>query len=93
MNTGDKVKLISFNGTLKVSKKINDSENYWKLIGEIGIIIKDPQQSTLYANFSKKPRVMVRFNKDLTKLGLISHNNVTNTLWILVSDLEKVNAK
>ena len=33
-----KIKLISFNGTLEAPKDCDPKENYWSLIGEIGII-------------------------------------------------------
>jgi hypothetical protein len=88
MKIGDRVRLIAFNGKLRL-KRVRFSENYWKLIGETGTVQKDPQEKYIYASFSEKPRVLVKFDRDVTtSYGLIAHNNIENSLWILVSDLE-----
>jgi hypothetical protein len=91
MKVGQRVKLKTFNGEKHASERVSKQENYWKLVGEIGIIKQDPRESSIYASFSEEPRVLVKFTKDLNKEGLIAHNNIANSLWILVSDLEIVN--
>ncbi|HEY40376.1 MAG TPA: hypothetical protein G4O18_00775 [Dehalococcoidia bacterium] len=89
MISGQEVKLVSFNGITHPDGKIDNCENYWELVGETGIVQQDPQESSVYASFSKEPRVLVKFDKDIAStFGLISHNNIKNSLWILVSDLK-----
>lgn len=87
MKIGKKVKLKTFGGTLFPDNDCPAQENYWKLIGYIGRIVKDPQEENLYASFSDKPRLLVRFDEDVNSLELECHNNVKNSLWILESDL------
>jgi hypothetical protein len=85
---GQKVKLITFNGRTHPDEKVDSGENYWELVGETGMVQQDPQESSVYASFSQEPRVLVKFNKDIAaSYGLIAHNNIDNSLWILVSDL------
>jgi hypothetical protein len=86
--TGEKVKLKTFNGRKTAPKSVGCSENYWKFIGQTGTIQQDPQESSIFASFSKELRVLVKFDKKLVNYGLIAHNNIENSLWILVSDLE-----
>ena len=89
MKIGDKVKLVKFDGTARPKKTLNNSEAYWKLVGETGTIQQDPQENSIFAHFSEKPRVLVKFDKDLVATyGLTAHNTIKNSLWILVSDLE-----
>jgi hypothetical protein len=90
MEIGKKVKLISFNGTLKSDDDSLPSEDYWKLIGCIGRIVQDPNEKGPYASFSKKPRLLVQFEDDVVSLGLECHNRVENSLWILQSDLNEI---
>jgi hypothetical protein len=87
MQIGNRVKIISFNGTLKADDYCLPNENFWKLIGSIGQIVKDPDEKDQYASFSDKPRLLVQFEKDVRSLGLECHNKIDNSLWILESDL------
>jgi predicted nuclease of restriction endonuclease-like RecB superfamily len=87
MKNGDRVRLKTFNGTIHPVQHVNDKENYWKLVGECGLVEQDQQQNSIYANFSEQERVLVKFDKDLKIADLIAHNNITNALWVLVSDL------
>jgi hypothetical protein len=82
--------LKTYNGKVGPIKAVNQKENYWKLIGEVGTIQQDSHESSIHASFSTKQRVLVKFDKDLTIDDLIAHNNIDNSLWILVSDLEIV---
>ena len=84
---GTKVILKTFNGVLTSPKGTDPSEDYWSLIGQPGIIIKSPDEEGLYASFSEKKRLLVKFEIDVKKLGLECHNEIQNTLWILESDL------
>ena len=87
MKEGDIVELIYFNGLTKPQKRVKKEENFWILIGARGVIVKDPSQKELYASFSINRRYLVRFDKDVKSLGLVCHNSVKNTLWILATDL------
>lgn len=77
---GTPVKLKSFLGTLKSGEKVEDRENYWKLIGEKG---KVTDQTEIIDG-----RVLVIFDKNLNEFGVENHNPVKNSLWIKMSDLE-----
>ena len=90
MKVGDRVRLVRVDGTKQWNGrgKVYEPENYWKLIGETGTIVQDPTERTLYASFSKKPRVAVQSDSSVNGRGLICHNPVPNSLWILVTDLE-----
>ena len=88
IHAGYSVKLRSFNGLLKPKKEVESTENYWILIGAHGVIKQSPLEDSLYASFSKSKRVLVKFEEDLCSMGLEAHNEIENSLWILVSDLE-----
>ena len=83
MEKGKKYKLISFNGSIKPSKKCNSDENYWTLIGQDGMLVNFSHD----LDFGNDNRVLVQFEQDLKKQGLICHNPVQNALWILKTDL------
>ena len=85
---GDSVRLKSFLGRHAPPPKIALSENYWLLIGKKGKVIQSPSQKSLFADFSKEKRVLVQFDDSLEHLFLESHNEVINSLWILITDLE-----
>lgn len=74
------VKLRTFLGTLTPLKKIEERENYWKLIGERGKVVNDTEFND--------GRVLVLFEKNLDELGIENHNPIDNSLWIKKSDLE-----
>ena len=90
MNIGDRVRLVTFNGINKPKFNTLAQENYWILIGETGVVVKSPTETTIYASFSKLPRVLVNFKKDMSGCGLIAHNEIENSLWILITDLEVI---
>jgi len=77
---GTPVKLKTFLGTLTSSEGTEERENYWKLIGERGVVIDDA------ANNGE--RVLVLFNRDLDEFGVENHNPINNSLWIKKTDLE-----
>lgn len=74
------VKLKTFLGTVKSSKKVEERENYWKLIGERGKVIDDTEIND--------ERVLVLFDKNLNEFKVENHNPIKNSLWIKKSDLE-----
>lgn len=74
------VKLKSFLGTLSSKKKVSDYENFWKLIGEKGIVLDDVEMNG--------GRVLVLFENSLDDLKLVNHNPIKNSLWIKKTDLE-----
>lgn len=92
MQVGDRVRLITFNGTKRWNSKgkIYEPENYWELIGETGTVVQDPTEKSVYASFSKEPRVCIRFDNSVTDRDLICHNPVPNSLWLRVTDLEVI---
>lgn len=85
MKLGDKVKLISFNGLKNGLQEIEEQENYWKLIGHTGTMMKYPKEKYFIG------RVLIEFDIDVKSLNLECHNEVDNALWILEKDLEKLN--
>ena len=70
------VVLMKFNDRETTPPGTENRENYWKLIGQTGLIVD-----------SNKERHLVQFNCDLNSFGLENHNPVKNSLWILHSDL------
>lgn len=74
------VKLKTFLGTLTSSNKVEESENYWKLIGEKGKVIDDTEINN--------GRVLVLFNNNLNEFGVENHNPINNSLRIKISDLD-----
>jgi hypothetical protein len=82
LKPGKKVALKSFNGSLIADQTVKPQENYWKLIGSKAVV---SQLSTDNNN-----RVLVTFEYDLSILGLACHNEIPNSLWILIDDLKFV---
>ena len=74
------VQLKTFWGTLKPKNKIRNQENYWKLIGEKGIVMADSE-------FNPN-KVLVKFEKNLDDFDLENHNPLKNSLYIDLSDLD-----
>jgi hypothetical protein len=74
------IKLKTFLGTTVSPDEVNKSDDYWKLIGQSGIVIDD--------NLADKGRVLVLFSKNLNDFQLANHNPIKNSLMIKKSDLE-----
>ncbi|MGE9292038.1 MAG: hypothetical protein ACQKBW_00360 [Puniceicoccales bacterium] len=85
MKVGTSIRLQSFNGTQEPPPEVAPSENYWRLIGTSGTVVEGSQREKTY--FAKTERVCVQFQEDINALGLHSHNDIENSLWILKSDL------
>ena len=82
LETGNRVELVSFNGELEAAANVDKKENYWLLIGNSGKIVDDFAKAAI-----QKDRVLVRFDVSIERLGLESHNEVPNTLWIKRTNL------
>jgi hypothetical protein len=78
LKPGKRVVLKSFKGSLIAPQDVKPEENYWQLIGSKAVVE--------VANDTD--RVLLKFERDLSNLGLANHNEVPNTLWILISDLK-----
>jgi hypothetical protein len=79
------VRLVSFNGSVVAKSDVDAYENYWRLIGEMGNILKADRPYGV-----DEDRVLVKFKASLDDLGLENHNELPNSLWIRLSDLEIV---
>jgi hypothetical protein len=86
ITNGKRVELRTFFGTSTPSQPTRASENYWKLIGQAGTVIAQENESSL-PRHKLGSRVLVEFTACITDLGLICHNEVPDSLWILVTDL------
>jgi hypothetical protein len=78
-------RLVSFNGSKSAPKDVEDYENYWRLIGELGNVLEADRPYGV-----DEDRVLLRFQLCLDDLGLENHNEIPNSLWIRLSDLAAV---
>lgn len=78
LKPGKRVVLKSFNGSLTAPEDVKPEENYWQLIG--GKAVVEVANNT--------DQVLLKFERDLSTLGLTAHNGKPNSLWILISDLK-----
>lgn len=78
LKPGKRVVLKSFKGSLIAPQDVKPEENYWQFIGSKAVV--EVANNT--------DRVLVKFEYDLSSLGLASRNEAPNTLWILISDLK-----
>ena len=88
MKPGDKVCLMLFNGESDAPPDVLAHENYWLLIGTAGSVVESQDE----AIGRLAGRVLVRFDTDVSALGLECHNTVSNSLWISPQDLKLVEA-
>lgn len=84
---GTRVTLNTFNGLQQSPADTRSAHNYWLLVGERGMVVDSPTGP--FAG-SGAPRVLMQFDKSVKSLGLECHNAVDNALWILVSDLSRL---
>ena len=80
MDKNTLIKLKTFQGTSEPSIKVKHRENYWKLIGEKGVVLED-------ADFNLD-KVLVLFEKNLDDFDLENHNPIKKSLYIDKRDLE-----
>lgn len=81
MRAGTRVVLRTFNGRASSPRDCRPDEDYWRLIGTMGHV---EQGGTVPA------RILVRFEADVSALGLTCHNAVPNALHIAPADLAPV---
>jgi len=86
---GVRVKLNLFHGEKVSPEPVGQDTDFWKLIGLEGVIISKSLKSHP-AFRDKGKRALVRFDQNIDELGLVSHNEVSNSLWIFVTDLEQI---
>ena len=67
-------------GRLSPKVKTHPENDYWKLIGENGIVIDEI--------INKNGRILILFDSDLNYFGVANHNPIKNSLWIKIEDLE-----
>ena len=85
---GCRCRLATFQGASSPPEPPRSYDNYWKLIGETGVVIAE--------NDARFPdRVLVRFDTEITALGLACHHRDpawSNALWIQKGDLTEEDA-
>jgi hypothetical protein len=74
-----RVRIKSFNGSSVSPPACKESENYWRLIGELGTVV---------APKNERSRYLVKFDVSVAGLGLHCHNPIENSLWIHGADLQ-----
>jgi len=77
---GTRVRLVKFKGKTSCPCNVQADKNYWKLLGEKGVVIKTNLTS-------KGGRAFVEFDASFEKLGLKCHYEIENALWVLIEDL------
>jgi len=88
-NKDSRVVMKTFHNTSAPDVDTDDSENYWKLIGLTGTVISDEKKA--HPAFKDMgPRVVVQFDDLVENYGLHSHNEIPNSLWLFISDLEEI---
>jgi hypothetical protein len=88
LRVNDRVRLQSFWGTKVPPAHVEEAENYWKLVGEKGVVIQleDPNDP----HDKHGVQVLVQFDRSLEEHGLSCHNVTPNSFWIFVQDLRKL---
>jgi len=76
-----RVILRTFNGTQITPADCRPDENYWALLGEHGTVVE---------TINARARVLIKFDRTVSELGLHCHNAISNGLYILETDLEKI---
>ena len=76
------VKLKSFLESQSPKTKTNPENNYWKIIGEKGIVIDEI--------VNENGRILILFDNNIDNFGVANHNPTKNSLWIKIADLEIV---
>ncbi|MEZ9394187.1 hypothetical protein AB4222_20000 [Vibrio splendidus] len=82
-----KVRIISFHGLKKEKKHEAELGTYWDLIDLCGTIVS-PKPRIHPAYPEKGYQVLVQFDTQLSSIGIDSHNDAPNSLWIFESDLK-----
>ena len=80
LKPGKRVVLKSFDDSLIAPQEVKAEENYWLLIGSKAVV-----EIT-----NDSDRVLIKFERDFSSIGLVSHNEAPNSLWVMISDLKFV---
>ena len=83
----DVVKLKSFFGMTEAEEDVNESENYWKLIGTCGKIV-EARTKPHPAYLDRGVQYLVQFSDIIEKYNLTIHNPLPYSLLLFESDLE-----
>jgi hypothetical protein len=83
---GDTVVLKSFLGLEIAPLNVKTRENYWRVVGYSGTVAGGEGEYKI-PRHKNGERLLVKFNCDLNEMGLESHNEIDNSLWIFVTDL------
>lgn len=81
------VKVESYYGAQTSSNEVGIKQNYWKLIGYIGKVIRKREIAHLTFN-DIQLQLLVQFGDEVNDCNLSSPNEEKNSFWILYSDLE-----
>jgi hypothetical protein len=76
-----RVALRSFNGMPTTPVDCRADENFWMLIGQVGTVVEAT---------NARARVLVKFDCAVPELGLACHNPIPNSLYILETDLKRI---
>ncbi len=92
INQGSRVKLISYDGTVEPTTEVDPDQNYWRLIGYEGIVVKDPFTCAKYPDkaLGTERWVLVKFDLLVSSLNLLSSDASENSLWVAVTDLLRI---
>ena len=85
ISAGDRVRLVTFNGSAAAVRSTAPGENYWRLVGQHGEVV-----TTLPISGIAADRVLVKFDCNLEDLGLHNHNEISHSLWVKRSDLQVI---
>ena len=80
LKPGKRVALKSYNGSLIAPQVTDPEKNYWLLIGSKAVV-----ELT-----NESDRVLIKFEREFSSLGLVNRNEMPNSLWILITDLKFV---
>jgi hypothetical protein len=78
--------LKTFHNTVAAPDDIDDSENYWKLLDQKGIVVDKRKKHPAFPGSGEM--LLTKFSCNIEAYGLHCHNTLPNTLWIFVSDLK-----
>lgn len=85
----DTVKLESFLGTRTPPHHVSQRQDYWKLVGHCGRILRQRKIARMAFEESEL-QLLVQFGDEVDGYGLHSHNEEKNSFWIVSSDLSLV---
>jgi len=87
MKEGCRVKLAAYNAAPTAPPGCDPQEDYWKLIGCEGVVVRDPYTCCKYDNHDSERMVLVAFDVSFASRGLCCRETVENSLWVSIADL------